>query len=521
MGFVGFVAGVLSVTVANVSTDFVYANAPPNLTGGPCYPREFGTMPAIYRGVRVPTNLTGGPCYPREFGTMPAIYRGVRVQHCERAVEWFGNEQRLQEFASKVLMRQCVHLVFLGGSITCGNRADGRQYPITFTWLLNRRFPCQGGEHTMDNLCRGASGSSQAWEVVNSMAARPSINRSSLVFVEKGVNDVDSYWNEQIPGVEHGSADVEYWTEAVARAMGRLFPHVPVAWFDLFIADPKNVDPPYERDSDREHRKVVEYYDLPMLSMKRVLGPLSWKPRADWLHDHFFQVPVDYLHPGPAAHELMAGVLMLYVEGLLARANSSDGLQSFLLPPGSRLGVLPPPLVLSPAEAAFLDAEAVLSLDLSSASNATKARLVWPGSWSFATDMPKKPRAFMSTQAGGACAMLDLGAIGAVSTVVVNVLYSYANFGTLLMQLLEPADCTETKVPDPSNISAWALPPQINRTIDCKWDSGTSQVSRITSRVDMKARAARRKDCSLVLKLCNVSPQERSKLKVFSIDFFS
>ncbi len=495
---VGFVAGVLSGVNASVLTDAAFV--------------------AIARTYR-----TEGPCYPREFDTMPASYRGVRVQHCERAVEWFGNEQRLQEFASKVLMHHCVHLVFLGGSITCGHLANGRQYPVTFTWLLNRRFPCQGGEHTMDNLCRSASGSSQAWEVVNSMAARPSINRSSLVFVEKGVNDVDSFWNEKVPGVEHGSADVEYWTEAIARAMGRLFPHVPVAWFDLFIADPTNVYPPYEQDSDREHRKVVEYYDLPMLSMKRVLGPLSWKPRADWIHDQFFQAPLDNLHPGPAAHELMAGVLMLYVEGLLARANSSDGLQSFLLPPGSRgsRGVLPPPLVLSPAETAFLDAEAVLSLDLSSASNATKARLVWPGSWSFATDMPKKPPALMSTQAGGACAMLDLGAIGAVSTVAVNVLYSYANFGTLLMQLLEPADCTETKVPDPSNISAWALPPQINRTIDCKWESGTSQVSRLTSRVDIKARAARRKDCPLVLKLCNVSPQERSKLKVFSIDFFS
>ncbi len=59
-----------------------------------------------------------------------------------------------------------------------------------------------------------------------------------------------------------------------------------------------------------------------------------------------------------------------------------------------------------------------------------------------------------------------------------------------LLQLLEPADCTATKVPDPSNTDAWALPPQINRTIDCKWDSGTSQVSRLTSRVDIKVRAA-------------------------------
>ena len=164
---------------------------------------------------------------------------------------------------------------------------------------------------------------------------------------------------------------------------------------------------------------------------------------------------------------------------------------------------MPPPLVLSPAEAAFLDAEAVLSLDLSSARNATKARLVWPGSWSFATNLPKKkkPPAQPSTQAGGACAMLDIGAIGAVSTVVVNVLYSYANFQLrhALLQLLEPADCTATKVPDPSNTDAWALPPQINRTIDRKWDSGTSQVSRLTSRVDIKARAARRKDCPLVV----------------------
>jgi hypothetical protein len=38
----------------------------------------------------------------------------------------------------------------------------------------------------------------------------------------------------------------------------------------------------------------------------------------------------------PAAHQLMAGVLMLYVEGLVARANSSDGLQSFFSAPAGQ-----------------------------------------------------------------------------------------------------------------------------------------------------------------------------------------
>jgi hypothetical protein len=481
---------------------------PTGVPGGPSHPHHAGAT---------------GACYPPEFGPPPDEYSGIRAQHCERAVEWFGNEQRLQAFASKVLRRECVHVVFFGGSVTCGYGIEGPTekrwlaYPDIFTKLLNLRLPCDGGQHTFDNLCRGATTSSEAWEKIHSEAAQPSINKSSFVFVEKGINDWDTDGvTVRTPGLARASDIAEYWTEAISRAMIRLFPHVHVVWLELF--GPVD-DPPYLISSVHVHRRVVEYYDFTMLSMARVLGPFSDKARVDWLRRAWYTPGFDLRHPGAQGHTFIAGAMMLYVERLIAKANSTDGLQTWLLPPTQRLGDLPKPLAVSLEEATFMDAKSLLKLDLSTASEETKALLTSPGDWSFATDIPRKPISLMTTKAGGSCAELSIGNIGKVSTVVLDVLKSYEHFGTLLVELLEPADCAQ--VPIPAHASAWA-PPLISDRVNCKWDRHSSQIVRYTSR-DLEARAKRRLGCPLVLKLCNGSPiwdDASAKLKVFSVEFY-
>jgi hypothetical protein len=193
-----------------------------------------------------------------------------------------------------------------------------------------------------------------------------------------------------------------------------------------------------------------------------------------------------------------------------------------LLPPGSRQGVVPPPLVLSPAEAAFLDAEAVLSLDLSSARNATKARLVWPGSWSAGRSQPTCPK--RKSRQRKCRPRLAAPALCSTS----------AQSG--------PSRPWSSTCSTPTPTSARPVAAARTRRLHC--DQGARPVKyrcvgiAATDQSDHRLQVGQRHvagfaphqsrrhqgasgEAQGLPSSCDVSPQERSKLEVFSIDFFS
>ena len=103
-----------------------------------------------------------------------------------------GNSERLHIFLKKLQSQTCTKILFLGGSVTKGHKAGGKNsaYPRFFTDWLNARYPCMVngtlGSH-QSKLTSSAAHSSQ--EIVVNWPVVDGIESFDLVLLEFNIND--------------------------------------------------------------------------------------------------------------------------------------------------------------------------------------------------------------------------------------------------------------------------------------------------------------------------------------------
>lgn len=98
-----------------------------------------------------------------------------------------GNSQRLHAYLKKLQSQQCTTVLFLGGSVTQGHQAGGRQnaYPKFFMEWLNERYPCgtTGRHEAKFTHAPNSQSHFVNWPLVSG------IDSFDLVFLEFNVND--------------------------------------------------------------------------------------------------------------------------------------------------------------------------------------------------------------------------------------------------------------------------------------------------------------------------------------------
>lgn len=504
------------------------------------------------------------------FGAVPTAFSHVTKRQCRRrAVSNQGNEASFRLVASRLASGLPINVVAFGGSVCTGMFVGkAKSFAGLMSDFLNGAFPISGtgtNNHTVTNLCHGATGTNQAWESSRAKEHAEAVRDAHLVLVDKGTNDVSDLelkgtWQQ--PGHERGSDSVKFWTEALIRELRAKAPDAALLWVETAWRDwrdnecgPRGCEAPFHVDSAHTHLEVLEYYDVTQISMLRLLGPLGRPERRSWLDEAYF---VDGFHPTRDGHKMITSAIGLLLGDLVDRVEESgrDSLldtSSHSLSNDANVSTIPP-LSLNPRDLDFLALDPMVALDLSD-SKIVHRYLVEPGAWSYATDSPRKPKTFMTNATGGDCAVLYLGKPERdVVAVGLNLLFSYEGFGVARVELLEeesviPANRTgagrrrnlraqilqsDTSMRGSllgqaasSRPAMSALPdtarPFWSTKINCTWASRTSQVS--FEKIDLEptvSSAQQRPGAMKFLRICldPSSPSNAHKLKLFGVTLY-
>lgn len=117
----------------------------------------------------------------------------------------------------KLNKEECLHIVVIGGSITCGEgdpkRGGGRgnrnlAWPFIFEKLLNKYVPCQstetGNKHVVNNLCVGGVASDfwverlLEWKLLENDV----FLKTDLIFVDTATNDIFDIKDSSAPEIQ-------------------------------------------------------------------------------------------------------------------------------------------------------------------------------------------------------------------------------------------------------------------------------------------------------------------------------
>ena len=73
--------------------------------------------------------------------------------------------------------------------------------------------------------------------------------------------------------------------------------------------------PPFHADAAEQHRHVLDYYDIPQVSMLALFQPLWMVERREWVQEVYFN---DCCHPSRVGHLMIASVLAFVVRRAMA-----------------------------------------------------------------------------------------------------------------------------------------------------------------------------------------------------------
>lgn len=200
----------------------------------------------------------------------------------------------MKELLANVLAKaengEDITLVAFGGSITQGMLASGvnnRWLNLTGQWL-KEKFPCS--KIIVVNLGIGATGSNIGVFRFDSEIAKYS---PDLIFVEFSVNDC---------GAVNPTETFEGLIRKILRYPGNPAVFVVVTCDSLL------------RNCEEAHLPIIEYYHLPMVSMKK---ELMVNPNAD-IPKTFFDA--DGIHPNNVGHKFIADLIINYMEQALNKS---------------------------------------------------------------------------------------------------------------------------------------------------------------------------------------------------------
>ena len=451
-----------------------------------------------------------------------------------RASRTIGGAQSLAHDA----LARCdpgLRVVVFGGSVSCGHslkkRSSGGElardalcpqlprmheckreaWPALWARAMNDRFACPaggGGEHVVTNLCRAAAGTNY---IVNRVAElqsganasdpeRRALLDADVVVVETAANDVHELLKARTPAwldADDEGQKTRAFTEILARQLLSLPRRPTLLWL---TAAWRALDaPPYHRDADAEHRRVLRYYNISQVSMLAAFAPLASAERRAWARSVYFH---DCCHPSALGHKYIASALVFNQERDRAAPRRDDGARP--------RGALPPELVISPeVSARFVRPRAVERLDLRAPAAVRRAQVAKSGFACYA-DVPTKPGA-IADQVGAFLTLnieLPGGADAAPLDGVTSLGYlsSYEHVGSFDAEIISaPGDC---RFP----IGAATL---ARRRIDCRIDEHVS----IYSSAELSWSAAPGSECVWlrVTVVESPTPRNENKVKLFDV----
>lgn len=202
-------------------------------------------------------------------------------------------EKYMKKFLANVLAKakkgEDITIVGFGGSITQGMLASvvkNRWLNLTVQWL-KEKIP--RSKITVVNLGIGATGSNIGVFRFDSAISK---YRPDLIFVEFSVND---------RGADNATETFEGLIRKILKYPGNPAVFVVVTCDSLL------------RNCEEAHLPVIQYYHLPMVSMKK---ELTINPNLD-IPKIFFDA--DGIHPNDNGHKLIADLIIKYMEKTLQK----------------------------------------------------------------------------------------------------------------------------------------------------------------------------------------------------------
>lgn len=132
--------------------------------------------------------------FGNEHGSAPTI------NMCRRSRCAIGDTRGLNlRFLTRLSSGRCVHVVAIGGSVTCGNDTPDKKttaWPAQFIKWLNYFYPCnvegnQQPRHSVTNLAIPSTGTGQWVEkLAHDAHFREHVAKADLLFVDTVINDV-------------------------------------------------------------------------------------------------------------------------------------------------------------------------------------------------------------------------------------------------------------------------------------------------------------------------------------------
>jgi len=281
------------------------------------------------------------------------------------------------------------------------------------------------------------------------------------------------------------------------RLLRTEFPQSALMWIEVaWRVRGSYGHPPYHVDAAFAHERILQYYDIAQLSMLRVLGPFDDIKRARWIEKNYY---CDAYHPNKDGAKLIASMVAQFLFNAVEVAKNTHLSLPFLRPTPDATW-LPTPMILSLADISVLHSKPVLDLTLTDNKVVKRYVKKKTNSWSFATDLARKPKTLMTTTIG--CATLNLGTFPRpVKAISLEWLFSYEGFGKANVTLL-----TNTTI--------------MTMETECWWDSHTSQLQML--RYEVGSKPEQNLKLPKYLRVCSIpgGHANATKLKLFSAQIF-
>ena len=276
---------------------------------------------------------------------------------CRAAWRIRGHVDRFARIRLKLEKGIPVIIAPFGGSVSCGRnltpsnaRPDrlctdynrGTQvyieckheaYPAMLQQALNELYPAKSnnctepgrhekknltGCHRVLNFCHPGMGSDK---VVSSVVKEhKTLLQADLVIVETTRNDI-----KELLQTHNSSQDaIGHYTEILVRQLLWLknepaIIYLHAAW--RFGTPPAEVAP-FHTNAAEQHRHVLDYYNIPQVSMMAIFQPLYSTEQREWIRNVYFN---DCCHPSRLGHMMIASVLVFVLRQAMASYTAFHG----------------------------------------------------------------------------------------------------------------------------------------------------------------------------------------------------
>lgn len=241
---------------------------------------------------------------------------------------------------------ECLNIIALGGSITCGCSLDaGRAgcdrtgaWPQQLQNRLNSKYPCQSG-HRVFNFCKGGVGSDtwadqiSLWRHENSSQEAIAVSSAHLILIDSAVNDVvdigideggqvvSGPLNERWQDVNALEKRVKSLTELIIIQIPLMKSKPEVIFTELSINT--GFEFPYLPYPSAAHLQleVAQYYHRPYFSIISAFDGLKDRGVRRWFDQNYHTS--DCCHVTRSGHELIGDFLIAVMEVSTGITNSN------------------------------------------------------------------------------------------------------------------------------------------------------------------------------------------------------